>query len=134
MKSIFAIIFLLSSTGALSAQTLGVDTITWNSSKAINDGNQLSLENKFVLYADKQIDWVQIASDETYSYQVTDVVGEWQDLSRQGQIEFKVKLGNREGSIFFHRTSKGVRVRIDMLREGVNLVPFEFIISNYSAN
>jgi hypothetical protein len=134
MKSLFIFIALLVAIPALQAQTLGVDTITWNSSMALNNNNEIDLDNQFIIYANQKIQWTQINGDETNYYHITDTVGEWNNLSSEGQVEFKVRLGTREGSIFFYRNAQGVRVRIDMLRDDVNLVPFEFIISSFTSN
>lgn len=130
MKSIFIFTVFWALVTAAQAQTLGVDKIEWNSSISKDGATEISSNNKFILYANDKIEWTQ--NDETVVYKITGITGEWSDLTKQGQVEYKVLLGSRSGSIFFYRNSTGIKVRIEMYRGNVNLVPAEFIISNYN--
>lgn len=134
MKLLLTVTLLFPIASAIQAQTLGIDTITCNSLKAINNNTVVSIHNTFVVYGSSRIDWMPADAAETWSYQVTETAGAWTDLNQPGQVEFKVKLGSREGSVFLYRNAQGMRIRIDMYRGSVSLVPFEFIISGYTTN
>lgn len=131
MKILFPFTFLLCCTGWLHAQTPGADTIRCTSVVAINNQTQVELNNTFTLYANQRMEWTQAGSDEVTTYEIVDQVGAWTDLNQPGQTEFIVRLGTREGRVLLYRQNGNVVIRIRMFRDEVDLLPFEFIVSDF---
>jgi hypothetical protein len=114
------------------AQTVGEDVILLHSSQAINNGNTLSSANEFTIRGSEEIEWSQNTDAGKTTYTITGTSGAWQNLNTEGEVEFQVTLAGRSGKIFLYRNGSGVlKLRIDMFRNSVNLVPFEFIISSF---
>ena len=130
MKKILIVISLLIITSSVIAQQqIGIDTMVLTSSQGTSAGQNYTMNNEFRLVGSERLEWRQ--GSERTDYTITNVVGSWNDLTSQGEIELKVSLGSLNGSVFVYRKADGVlKLRIDMMRGSVNLVPFEFTISN----
>ena len=132
MKKILFILF-ISIAHASVAQSIvpGQDNIAFHSTEAINNGNTLNISNDFVIKGSGEIEWTQPATDKT-TYTIANTTGSWEDLNAQGEIEFSASLSGIAGKIHLYRNNSGIlKLRIDMFRNSVNLVPFEFVISSF---
>lgn len=135
MKKIFFPILILIIVVARPAMAqdvqLGQDNIKFHSTEAINNGSTLSIINDFIIRGSNEIEWTQTASDKTV-YNITGTTGSWENLNAPGEIEFNVTFGTRTGKVLLYRNSGGVlKLRIDMFRNSISMVPFEFVISSF---
>jgi hypothetical protein len=121
------------SSGVAQNVTLGQDNIAFHSSEAKSAGVTLTSAHEFVINASDEIVWSQDNGAEKATYTITNTIGTWTDLNDNGEVEFTVQLGQRTGKIFMSRSrsSSPIKLRIEMYRGTVNLVPYEFIISSF---
>jgi hypothetical protein len=133
MKNIvlIALIFLCCGAAAQTV-TLGLDDISFHSTQNVDNGTTYSSVSNFVFRGSSEVEWTYNSGQDKSTYTVTSISGSWPDLNTEGQMEFNVTLGPRSGKIIVRRTgSSSIKIRIEMYRGTVDLVPVEFIISSF---
>jgi hypothetical protein len=134
MKKILLVLFITIGTksGVAQSITLGEDNIAFHSSQALNNGNSFNMNNEFIVRGANEIEWSHENGTEKDIYEITGVTGSWTDLNAAGKLEFAVKLANRNGKIVLSRSGSGsIKIRIQMYRGSVDLVPFDFVVSGF---
>ena len=134
MKNIILSILLLTASHSLMAQIqFGTDVVTCLSSTGYNGSEEIVADNKFIIHASRDIQWIQ-ANDSTV-YTITSIVKSWDVFEEAGQVEFKVEAGGKPASIFVYRLMDGrLFLRIDRFRNGLSMIPVEFLLSSITTN
>ena len=104
------------------------DTIRWQVSSFYDESNHETLNEtgSFILKGGLNIKWIQDADQATHDFTIVNREGNWPDLSQNGSMTFMVERNNRPGKIVFTRTSERTSIRMEFIRDNINVMPFTF--------
>ncbi len=105
-------------TGALSAQNIATETLTWQISQVqdVNTGESQSSENEtLVSYGSQKVEWKD-ATGIKHTYIVNKTSGTWSNTSQSGSMIYQVDSGDKSGTITFERVKNEIMVRILLLK------------------
>ena len=111
-----------------------IETI-WSSESAysIGDGNLISYKAIWKIYEDR-IEWLQPGEKYNYTFQLNNLIGNWDPESLTGKISAEVVFRGRLGSIDFVRNSEEAFLKISIQSDEGELFPFRFNISTVGKN
>jgi hypothetical protein len=132
MKST-ALIFLMICAGPLaSAQILSpaTDTLRWESNGFDNLSNQETVTHESTFTTGtNSIVWDQLDGESTYTFTVLSQQGEWNNVSQDGSTVFTVNKGSSTGTLTFQRVNGELKVSMEFIKNGVNVMPYVFTVS-----
>jgi hypothetical protein len=105
-------------TGALSAQNIATETLTWQISNVqdVNTGETLFSENEtLVSYGSQKVEWKN-TDGVKHTYIVNKANGTWNNASQSGSMIYQVNIGDKSGTITFERVKNEIMVRILLLK------------------
>lgn len=114
---------------SMAQDTLQQKTVCY-STRAINKSAQseFTLESRFTIDGQNTIEWNQKQGTKIYSYTIVSSQSSWPDQSQNGSIQYKVDYKGSPGTITVGRKDTGLFIEMEFIKDGVNTVPFTFII------
>jgi hypothetical protein len=99
MKQLFFtfLLILVAGVGVSYGQTKSAidKNITLYYTKIIRDSTERVGSGSFKILKGKNIEWLQNGAENVYTFEVTEVIGEWDNLNNQGKITLVVMLNKR---------------------------------------
>lgn len=77
-----------------------------------DDTSVFSLEGKFKVQSTTDIEWIQ--PDGSTMFSISSVQGSWSDMSKDGSVIYKVKIGLSSGIIRFSRINSTLLIEMDI--------------------
>lgn len=113
------------------AQNIKTATIVWNSVSTLNaaNGDLKEEDQKITSHGSASIDWESSTGTETY--EVQEVLGQWNTIASNGTITYEVKKAGKRGTFTFLRNGNETMIRI-LLVDNAEEIPVnvELKISN----
>lgn len=91
-------------------------------------------QSTYFLTKPSTIEWVQNSGQLKYNFTITDVDGNWNDVTQNGQITFNVTRAGYSGTIIFKREDTGVTVEMTMAKSGMPGWSYSFIVESVIVN
>lgn len=116
--------------------SLDRDTLTWTVSEYYNLVNNETIKQKteFVTFGLGYINWLQDDGRKVYKFAVKNMQSSWTDLNSDGQAIFHVSLNDFYGELKFQRVNGVLKVLFDFQKDGQNVMPYVFFVSNLTKN
>lgn len=113
------------------AQSITSDSIIWhvNSIFEINTGSITQVDETIVTYGDEQFVWLNRNGEIKKHFEITEIVGVWEDVNQPGSIVIRIAEGNVTGNLMIQRDAIKISIRLVYVEEGVPGV-FDFMISH----
>ncbi|MBX2954512.1 MAG: hypothetical protein KF846_00045 [Cyclobacteriaceae bacterium] len=136
MRILFTAFFVVSIFWGCIAQSITDKKTTWSSVTLtdISNNSTIDLNSQFILDHNQTIKWVQRGGELTYTFDITNVSGQWSNTDEPGSIDCTVTINGLTGNIEFYRNNNGLEIKTNINRAGVNDMPFIFIISKVQIN
>lgn len=117
---------------SMAQMNISSDTIEWKGTSVIDKltGEEFQLKTKFITYGTNKVEWVQGESVSRKSFQINQVVGNWQNLDLDGEVEYKVEMKDQPGTIVFKRVNGVMSVAFQISNGGTEVMPFQFLIQS----
>lgn len=114
-----------------AANGQAISNSTWYVSSMLNtdNGEELTRVSEFLITTDDTVLWKQDGGNKIYSFEVLSVSGVWNNLNEDGTVVYEVSRANLTGTLKFERDVHGYIITMDFRREGKNVMPYEFRVS-----
>jgi hypothetical protein len=132
MTRLFILLTLCVNLASGQAQTILESKTKWSSTSLFDSSTNASsqLRSYFIVDHATTITWVQKNGELSYNFTITEVSGQWNNINEPGSIEFTVSINGLTGQFILSRNEEGLRIKSTLLNNGVNEMPFDFIIDN----
>lgn len=123
------VIVLLGVCNLAQAQSITSDSIIWhvNSIFEINTGSIVQRDEKIVTYGNDQLAWFNKDGELKKHFNITEMMGVWDDVSQPGSIIIRIAEGNITGNLIIQKNTVRTRIRLVYVDDGQPNV-FEFFI------
>lgn len=114
IKILLSMMFLLACI-ALRAQNITTDNLSWYISSVydVNLGEHVPSDNeKLITYGSDRIEWHNADGTIKHTYKVTNVGGNWSNVSNNGSIVYQFTNGDQLGTVTFERAKNEIMVRV----------------------
>jgi len=117
---------------ALSGDT---DTLLWKVSgfHNITKNEDVTSYSDFTSHQNK-ITWSQSGGDQINEFPVTSKEGVWPDVSQSGSVLFHVTWNGLNGTIQFAKEGGHTAITLEIYKEGANITPYLFSVSEVVKN
>jgi hypothetical protein len=75
------------------------------------------------------VKWYQKGGAVVYQFEITGRTGNWSDVSQSGQSTLSVTFRQMPGTIVFKRTTEGISIETNIQKNGSNLMPYVFHVT-----
>jgi hypothetical protein len=118
--------------GALQAQNILTDTVTWSVVSAVNqtDQSQFAYACSFITYGANAMDWSQSNGEDVSHYTVTSVNGQWPNVAVDGITTYSVQNGSITGTVTFSSSDHVITVHLQLLVNGKPNQDYVFSVSS----
>lgn len=115
-----------------NAQSITSDSVIWhvNSIFEINTGSTTQVKETIVTYGDEQLVWLNKNGEVKMHFDITEVVGEWENINQPGTIVFRIKKGVDTGNLMIERDTIKTRLRLVYVESGQPNV-YEFSVDGF---
>jgi hypothetical protein len=130
MKKILLLILLNATTMLAWSQDIATATIKWNSESTFDAGSgNRTVENTSVTTRQNTVEWRNDDGSMRKSFQIIERIGEWNNISGDGQVQYEVTDGQYSGTISVRKN--GSETKILMVIASGESGTTELIIAGY---
>jgi hypothetical protein len=117
---------------ACCGQSMETDSLMWSASKATSqiDNSEIIYTCRFKTTPGLSVDWIQSDGASVYHYTVTGIEGNWNNLSTDGSITYRVALKEVSGDITFSKTGEQTKIHLQTGSNGAVELDLVFEISS----
>ncbi|HYG19124.1 MAG TPA: hypothetical protein VD816_09345 [Ohtaekwangia sp.] len=110
MCAVCTIVVTIHGSTVLKAQNnFAADTIRWNCSRMhnLNNGDNFIFNCVVKSYGLEKIEWIQKSGAQVFTFSITGVDGEWQDVTLPGRLALQISYEGNPGEMVFETDNAG---------------------------
>jgi hypothetical protein len=131
MKAILFITLSLTSF-IIQAQDIKTSSISWNGSSVFNPvtGETMEGQTTVISNSESTVTW-QKSDGTTLQFNVVEAIGQWTNITSNGQMIYEISSADTRGNITFVKTSSGTSIRLILIKGDEDPLINEVTIDNF---
>ena len=110
--------------GEIRAQDITKNNLSWPCAKfgEIGGGNLGNGRTKLNVFKKERIEWRSDNGDLIYQLSIIETTGSWADVSKHGEITYKVSSEKKRGIVFIKKSGETVKIKLLLVgKEGQSI-------------
>ena len=118
-----ALLFLLTAASPAIGQNVRTTDLTWTVDRVtdLKTGAANDYEAAFRVYGTTHVEWRQRNGQMTTRYEIKDVIGEWDNVQRNGSITYQLERNGHTLKMTMEKNSSGIFITLDLGSAGDSL-------------